>query len=89
MKRIMSVLLCVLLLSSAATVVAQENITIVGTVSDDFQIIDENGATYDIAETETGFELSENTGAKVKVSGSVEQGENGKLITVKSFELIE
>jgi hypothetical protein len=89
MKKALSMLLCVFLLATAGAAMARESVTLVGTVTDDFRIVDENGETYDIAETEAGFDLSEYSGAMVKVSGTVEQGENGKVITVNSFELME
>ena len=89
MKKALSMLLCVFILTTAGAAMAQESVTIVGTVTDDFQIVDENGEAYEIAETEAGFDLSEYSGAQVKVNGTVEQGENGKVINVNSFELVE
>lgn len=63
-------------------------ITIVGEVNDTYQIV-ADGQIYDVANTPMGDDLVMNYIAeKVKVSGTVEEKEDMKIITVKSFKVV-
>ena len=63
-------------------------VTIVGEVNDNYQIISE-GQIYEIADTAEGNELAENNiSAKVKVTGTVEERDDMKIITVISFQVL-
>ena len=69
------------------TVFAAE-ITIVGEVNDTFQIV-ANNTIYDVAETPIGDDLVKNYIAeKVQVTGTVEEKDDMKIITVKSFKIV-
>ena len=71
----------------AYTVFAAE-ITIVGEVNDTFQIV-ANNTIYDVAETPMGDDLVKNYIAeKVQVTGTVEEKDDMKIITVKSFKIV-
>ena len=64
------------------------DITIVGEVNDTQQIV-ANGQIYEVANTPKGDDLVFNyIAVKVKVTGTVEEKEDMKIITVKSFEAI-
>lgn len=84
-------LLCVLffLLVGAVPVLAGEQITILGTVNASYQIVTDDQQVYDVAEGEKGDEVVEMIDQKVKVTGSVEEKDGVKIITVTSFEVIE
>ena len=66
-----------------------EAITIVGTVNDTYQIETEDGAIYDIGDTEKGQEVGELIGQQVKVQGTVEEEEGVKVISITAFEIFE
>ena len=61
------------------------DITIVGEVNDTQQIV-ADGQIYEVANTPEGDDLVTNyIAVKVKVTGTVEEKEDMKIITVKSF----
>jgi len=64
------------------------DITIVGEVNDTQQIVAE-GQIYEVANTPMGDDLVVNyIAVKVKVTGKVEEKEDMKIITVKSFNAV-
>ncbi|MFH1077297.1 MAG: hypothetical protein V1753_10795 [Pseudomonadota bacterium] len=66
-----------------------EEINISGTVNEYFQVETDSGDLYDIAYTELGDELSQLVGAKVDVTGMVEESEGEKVITVMRYEILK
>lgn len=71
-----------------AYVVFAAEITIVGEVNDTFQIVADN-TIYEVAETPMGDDLVKNYIAeKVQVTGTVEEKDDMKIITVKSFKIV-
>ena len=66
-----------------------ETKVITGTVNDDYQIVTDEGTAYTVAEGEMGDEVVELVGQKVKVTGTVEESEGEKMITVTSYVVIE
>lgn len=82
-------LVCLLVAMGAGMAVAQDNMTISGTINDADQLVSEDGQTYDIADTDQGAALLENAGQKVKVTGAVEASGDLKTITVESFEVVQ
>lgn len=69
--------------------VASEKVTIQAQVTEDSQLLDEQGNVFDIADTEKGSELAENVGQKVEIEGTVMEDGGVKVITVESFRIIE
>ena len=64
------------------------DITLVGEVNDTQQIV-ADGQIYEVANTPAGDDLVINyIAVKVKVTGTVEEKEDMKIITVKSFEAV-
>jgi len=64
------------------------DITIVGEVNDTQQIV-ADGQVYEVANTPKGDELVINyIAVRVKVTGKVEEKEDMKIITVKTFEAV-
>ena len=74
----------------AGTACAQsEEITLVGEINDTHQLVAED-EIYDIADTALGDDLAQNhLSMRVKVTGTVRHGEDLKIITVKSFEVVD
>lgn len=76
----------VALLSGAG--ISEENVTIIGTVNNEYQIVTDDDMVYEVAETEKGDEVVDLVGKKVKVMGTVEESEGTKIITVTSYEVV-
>lgn len=74
------------LLSGAA--ISAESITIIGTVNEDYQIVADDGQVFIVAEPEKVKEPDEIINMKVKVTGTVEESEGLKIITITSYEVI-
>ncbi|RJQ71724.1 MAG: hypothetical protein C4519_19335 [Desulfobacteraceae bacterium] len=86
-KSLFAVLILALLATVPAPVLAAEK-TIVGEVNDNYQIV-AAGQIYEIADTAEGNDLAENhVNAKVKVSGTVEERDDMKIITVKTYQIL-
>ena len=62
--------------------------TITGTVNDSYQIETDDGTVYDVVENEKGNEVAEQVGMRVKVTGTVEEDEDMKLIDITSYTII-
>jgi len=62
--------------------------TIMGTVNDDYQIVTDDEKVYEVAETEKGDEVVRLVGKKVRVTGTVEESEGTKIITVTAYEVM-
>ena len=66
-----------------------DEVTIIGEVNDTYQIQVDN-QIYEVAENTLGNELVKNfIGQKVKVTGYVTEKEGIKILTVKSFEVMQ
>ena len=78
--------LTVFLLGNA---LAGSEVSILGVINIDGQLVDDSGIAYDIADSEEGSELMEMVGQKVTIKGTVMEAEGTKIITVLSFKLIE
>jgi hypothetical protein len=83
----MMILVLAALFSGVA--VAEETIAVVGTINEDYQLVDNGGVVYDIADNDLGYEVSEHIGKKVSVIGTVTEEEGSKTITIASYEIIE
>jgi hypothetical protein len=64
------------------------NITVTGEVGSANEIMSDDGAVYIIDETEKGDELASMVGETVEVTGTVEESDGVKIITVDSFIVI-
>jgi hypothetical protein len=73
----------------AGNAICAKAVTIVGTVTDTYQIEDENGMLYDIGDTEQGQEVSELVGQQVEVQGTLEEQEEGvKVIFITAYKIV-
>ena len=87
----LTLLFCVLfvLFVSGVPALAEEQVTILGTVNALYQIVTEDQQVYDVAASEKGDEVAEMVGQKVKVTGTVEEQDDIKVIMVSAYEVIE
>ena len=89
MKMVAVLAVLALTLVMPLAVLAAEPTTITGEVNDSYQIVDGNGQVFEVADTTEGNDLVENhIGEKVKVTGTVEQDQDVKIITVTTFQVI-
>jgi 16S rRNA C1402 (ribose-2'-O) methylase RsmI len=73
---------------NSATEETKEPSKIIGTVNDSYQIVSDDGQTYDIEVNDPGNELIEQVGNKVEVVGTVEEIDGLKSITVMSYKIL-
>ncbi len=88
--KIMLVLLTLVMFTAVPlAAMASEPVTIQGEVNDSYQIVDNDGQVYEVADTTQGNDLVENhIGEKAKVTGTVEQNQDVKIITVTAFQIL-
>jgi DNA/RNA endonuclease YhcR with UshA esterase domain len=82
-------LLASLVLALMAPLSAMADQTITGEVSDAQEIIASDGSVYTILDNEKGEELAAMVGDTVAVTGTVEEVDGTKSITVESFIVID
>jgi hypothetical protein len=82
-------LLASLVLALMVPLSAMADQTITGEVSDAQEIIASDGSVYTILDNEKGEELASMVGDTVAVTGTVEEVDGTKSITVESFIVIE
>ena len=88
MKHAVVLLTLVLLTLGPLAATASGPVTINGEVNESYQIVDGDGQVYEVADTTQGNDLVENhIGEKVKVTGTVDQDQDVKIITVTDFQI--
>jgi hypothetical protein len=86
------IIVCAMFFMAFLTVpaISADKVTILGTINDFYGIETDDGEVYEIGDNEQGDELVSYAGARVEVTGTVEEDEDGiKIITVTSFVVIE
>ena len=68
---------------------AGNTVTIFGHVNEDYQIVDEKGAVYEVADSEKGDEVLELVGKQVKVTGNLMDADGTPIINVTLYEVID
>lgn len=66
-----------------------KEVTITGTVNENYEIVASDGTTYEVADTDMGNDLLDHVGETVEVLGEVTQVEGAKVINVKSYKILE
>ncbi len=91
MKKMWSVLLSVMLLTGAVwgIAVAADEIVIMGTVNEENMLVNESGEAFIVAETDQGMEVVAMVGKKVQVTGTVEEADGKKTVTITEYEVME
>lgn len=74
---------------NSATQEAENTAKIIGTVNDSYQVVSDNGQTYDIEVNDPGNELVDHVGKQVEVIGTVEEVDGIKSINVQSYKILE
>lgn len=88
MDEIISVALIVSLLALFAGIASAEpEISVLGAINEDGQLLGENGVIYEIAENDIGIDLMELVGHKVDVEATLMVSEEVLMITVLNFTL--
>lgn len=85
----MSLALMIVFALATVPVMAAEEVTLVGMLNEDNQLVTANEEVYEINESEMANSLLDNTGAKVSVVCTVEEADGVKVINVISFEVME
>lgn len=81
------IVLCLVMAVPLGTIANE--ITLIGEINDTNQLV-ADGEIYDIADTPAGDDLVRNyISARVKVIGTIEEGEELKIIRVKSFQVVD
>jgi len=86
--RILAVSVLILMLAVPVLAVEME-VTLIGEVNHNYQIVTDLGDVYEIADTEMGNDLLDNIGKKVEVTGTVTEEDGEKIITVDTFVVLE
>lgn len=85
----LSILLFFLMAAFAGSIYAGEKMTIVGLITEDGLIVDNDGVIYEIGENEKFDAITEHFDVKIEVTGSVEEDDGGnKIIMVDSFKVL-
>jgi len=80
-------LMAMLIMAMAASAMAAEK-TVIGKVNDNYQMVSDS-QIYEIDNTEMGEALAENhVGAKVEVTGIIDERDDMKILTVISFKVL-
>jgi len=69
--------------------VAEPEVSISGVITDDGQLVDDEGVIYDIGENDGGNEVMELVGQKVTLKGTVVVADGTKIITISSFKIFD
>ena len=64
-------------------------VTISGIINEDYQLVTDQGAVYEIAETEAGDVMVQYVGEEVMAKGSVMTVDDQSILSVVSFEFVE
>ena len=89
-KRIFSGLLCLAMIACLSTfAIASEDSIIVGTITADNEIVNQEGQAFLIKQNKQGEDIIAFVGQKAQVKGTVLEADGKKTIEITSYELIE
>ena len=89
-KRVLSGLICLAMIACLSTfAIAAEESIIVGTITADNQIVNNDGQAFLIKPNKQGEEIIAFVGQKAQVKGTVLEADGQKTIEISSYELIE
>jgi hypothetical protein len=86
--RILVVSVLVLMLAAPVLAVEKE-MTVIGEVNNDYQIVTDQGVAYEVEDTDMGNELLNHVGKKVEVTGTVTEEDEVQTIKVASYVILE
>ena len=83
-------IVCILMFTMLfAGQVFAEEVTIIGTVNDNYQIVTEDGDVYEVADTDMGNDLLNHVGKTVEALGTITEEEGVKVITVTNYTVMD
>ena len=89
-QRMFTGLICLALIALLSTVaIATEESIIVGTITENNQIVDQDGQAYVIKQNKQGNDIIAFVGKKAQIKGTVLEADGKKTIEIVSYELIE
>jgi uncharacterized membrane protein len=88
-KKILSIFVVALIAMFSTTAVATEDVVITGIINENYQIVDDSGAIYDLDENEKGDEVTKLVGKKVEVIGTLEDADGVLVINVASYTIVD
>jgi len=89
-KQIFAGLICLAMIACLSTfTIAAEDSIIVGTITEDNQIVNNDGQAFLIKQNKQGEEIITFIGQKAQVKGTVLETDGKKTIEIISYELIE
>ena len=66
-----------------------DEVTVVGKINENYQIVTEDGIVYEVADTEMGNDMLNHVGKFVEALGVVTEEKGAKVIKVTSYVFIE
>jgi len=63
--------------------------TVMGTVNADNQIVAADGTVFEVADTDIGHQVLDLVGQTVKVTGTIEELEKTKIITITEYQIVQ
>ena len=90
MKKIYAAIICIFSFAwVCASPVFADQVTITGTINDTYQIVAEDGMTYEVEDTDMGNEMLNHVGKTVEATGEVVEEDGVKTIKVESYKILE
>ena len=86
---LIGLLAIIALVFTAGIGIAAEPVTIQGQITEDSQLMTEDGEFYEIVDNEAGMQVMEMVGEMIEVRGTVVEDEGIKEITVESFSVVQ
>ena len=68
---------------------AEQSVNVVGTVSENFEFESDNGEVYILGDDDESLKLAENIGRRVRVTGTLNESDDGMVLNVKKFQFLE
>jgi hypothetical protein len=88
-KTISRLILVFLLFFAAQAAFADESVSVIGTINNEFQIVTDTGEVYNIGENENSVELDMLAGSKVEAVGIIDNTDGDRVIYITTFKVIE
>jgi len=66
-----------------------EQVTISGTISENSQLVDDQGKAFELADTDEGLEIKALIGKKVEITGTVMEEAGTRVVEVNEYRILE
>lgn len=87
MRKVLGLFIFAIVVLGPLSGMASEAVEIEGEVIENYQLVDDNGQLFEIADTTQGNELAEkHIGEKVRVTATIEKDDDYQVIVVTSFQ---